>query len=102
MYKCCIIAQLKIEGIIMIDAEFRSEERFSRLALAYESAQEKVDVSQCVDSITARHTIQPEIYTTKVSNGKEVLVIEYHDDIFRESGAIFEEMIKVLKVTVCN
>lgn len=86
----------------MIDAEFRSEERFSRLALAYESAQEKQDVAKCVESIAAKHTIQPEIYTTKVSNGKEVLVIEYHDDIARESGAIFEEMIKVLDVKVCN
>ena len=86
----------------MIDAEFRSEERFSRLALAYESSQEKIDVAKCVDTITAKHTIQPEIYTTKVSNGKEVLVIEYHDDISRESGAIFEEMIKVLNVKVCN
>ena len=86
----------------MIDAEFRSEERFSRLALAYESAQEKVDVAKCVDSITSQHTIQPEIYTTKVSNGKEVLVIEYHDDISRECGAIFDQMIKVLNVKVCN
>ena len=86
----------------MIDAEFRSEERFSRLALAYESAEEKKCVSECVERITAKHTIQPETYTTKVSNGKEVLVIEYHDDIARESGAIFEEMIKALDVKVCN
>jgi len=86
----------------MIDAEFRSEERFSRLALAYESAEEKKCVSECVERITAKHTIQPETYTTKVSNGKEVLVIEYHDDISRESGAIFEEMIKALDVKICN
>ena len=86
----------------MIDAEFRSEERFSRLALAYESAQEKQEVCDCVERITAKHTMQPETYTTKVSNGKEVLVIEYHDDIARESGAIFEEMIKILDVKVCN
>ena len=63
---------------------------------------EKKCVCDCVESITAKHTIQPETYTTKVSNGKEVLVIEYHDDISRESGAIFEEMIKVLDVKVCN
>jgi len=86
----------------MIDAEFRSEERFSRLALAYESAEEKKCVCECVERITAKHIIQPETYTTKVSNGKEVLVIEYHDDISRESGAIFEEMIKALDVKICN
>jgi endo-alpha-1,4-polygalactosaminidase (GH114 family) len=86
----------------MIDAEFRSEERFSRLALAYESGTEKDEVNSCVDRIIAKNSMVPEIYTTKVSNGKEVLVIEYHDDIARESGSIFEEIIKTLNVTVCN
>jgi len=86
----------------MIDAEFRSEERFSRLALAYESEVEKQCVNDCINTITKKHEMKPEIYTTKVSNGKEVLVIEYHDDNARKSGAIFEEMIHSLDVTVCN
>jgi hypothetical protein len=86
----------------MIDAEFRSEERFSRLALAYESESEKAEVNSCVDRIIAKNSMVPEIYTTKVSNGKEVLVIEYHDDIARESGAIFEEIIKDLDVKICS
>ena len=86
----------------MIDAEFRSEERFSRLALAYECEEEKQRVSDCIEKIIAKHQMQPEIYTTKVSSGKEVLVIEYHDDIARESGAIFEDMIKTLDVKVCS
>jgi endo-alpha-1,4-polygalactosaminidase (GH114 family) len=42
--------------------------------------------------------MKPETHITKVSNGKEVLVIEYHDDGNRESGAIFEEMIKELNI----
>ena len=33
----------------MIDAEFRSEERFSRLALAYETQEEKSSVSDCLE-----------------------------------------------------
>jgi len=82
----------------MIDAEFRSEERFSRLSLAYESSEEKISVCDCVEMITAKHTMKPETYTTKVSNGKEVLVIEYHDDITREAGDIFETIIKALDV----
>ena len=86
----------------MIDAEFRSEERFSRLALAYETKEEKDTICSCIDIITAKHTMQPETYTTKVSNGKEVLVIEYHDDTCREAGSIFEEIIKVLDVKECN
>lgn len=86
----------------MIDAEFRSEERFSRLSLAYEGDTEKQCVCKCVETIIAKYKIQPETYTTKVSSGKEVLVIEYHDDCTREAGGIFEEMIKVLDVKVCN
>jgi len=86
----------------MIDAEFRSEERFSRLALAYECDEEKQSVCDCIENVIAKYTLKPETYTTKVSNGKEVLVIEYHDDICRESGAIFEEIIKNLDIKVSN
>jgi len=83
----------------MLDAEFRSEERFSRLSIAYESSQEKENVREETEKIIAMHSMEPEVYTTAVSNGKEVLVIEYLDDISRESGAIFEKMIKVLNIT---
>jgi len=83
----------------MLDAEFRSEERFSKLSIAYENDEEKQKVNQEVEKIIAKHGMKPETYTTAVSSGKEVLVIEYPDDIARESGAIFEEMIKALKIT---
>jgi len=86
----------------MIDAEFRSEERFSRLALAYECDEEKECVCKCVEKIIAKYPTKPETYTTKVSSGREVLVIEYHDDCTREAGGIFEEMIKALDVKICN
>jgi len=86
----------------MIDAEFRSEERFSRLALAYETEEEKQSVNDCVEKTIAKYPMKPETYITKVSSGKEVLVIEYHDDIAREAGDIFESMIKTLNVKVCD
>ena len=86
----------------MIDAEFRSEERFSRLALAYEGEEEKNTVMSCIEKIIQKYAMKPETYTTKVSSGKEVLVIEYHDDNAREAGDIFEEIIKTLNIKVCN
>ena len=86
----------------MIDAEFRSEERFSRLSLAYKGDEEKNKVNNCVDKIIKKLRIQPEMHTTAISNGREVLVIEYHDDLDRECGAIFEEIIKTLEIKVCN
>jgi len=86
----------------MIDAEFRSEERFSRLSLAYKGDEEKAVVNSCVEKIIAKHTVQPETYTTSISNDREVLVIEFHDDIDRESGAIFEKIIKALDIKECK
>ena len=87
----------------MIDAEFRSEERFSKLSLAYEGDQEKQKVNDVVEKIIKKHApMTPETYTCTISNNREVLVIEYHDDSSRESGQIFEDMIKDLGITHCD
>lgn len=86
----------------MIDAEFRSEEKFSKLSLAYKGDEEKNRVSECVDKIIAQHKIKPETYTCSISNGREVLVIEYHDDLDRECGEIFEQMMCELNIKNCD
>ena len=86
----------------MIDAEFRSEERFSRLALAYDGNEEKDKVNACIDEITAKYSLKPEIHSTAISHNREVTVIEYHDDMDREAGEIFEEIIKALDVKICD
>jgi len=87
----------------MIDAEFRSEERFSKLSLAYEGADEKQRVNDVIEKIIAKHApMKPETYTCTISNNREVLVIEYHDDNSREAGDIFEEMMKALNITHCD
>ncbi len=87
----------------MIDAEYRSEERFAKLSLAYTTDDERHKVHTCIDKITAKYDAQPETYTCSISDGKrEVLVVEYHDDMDRESGAIFEEIMKELDITDCD
>ena len=86
----------------MIDAEFRSEEKFSKLSIAYEGQEEGKLVCSTVEDIISKHTIQPETYTCNISNGREVLVIEYQDDCNREAGDIFEEMMKALNITKCD
>ena len=86
----------------MIDAEFRSEEKFSKLSLAYEGETEGKLVCSTVETITAKYSIQPETYTCSISKGREVLVIEYQDDNMRESGEIFEEIMKALNITECD
>ncbi|MCK4737764.1 MAG: hypothetical protein KAT10_04320 [Sulfurimonas sp.] len=86
----------------MIDAEFRSEEKFSKLSLGYEGKEEGRLVCSTIDRITSKYEKKPETYTCAISNNREVLVIEYQDDNARESGAIFEEMIKALNITKCD
>ncbi|MBU0720959.1 hypothetical protein KJ877_06410 [bacterium] len=85
-----------------MDAQFKSEEKYSKLSIAYEGKEEGQLVCSTVEKIIKKYTIQPETYTCDISHGKNVLVIEYHDDIDRESGEIFEEIIKALNITECN
>ena len=86
----------------MIDAEFRSEERFSRLSLALTEESEKQKVNECIKNIVSKYDFKPEIHETSTSSGKQVIVIEYHDDIDRQAGDIFEEIIKELNIKQCN
>ncbi|WP_324172757.1 hypothetical protein [Sulfurimonas sp.] len=90
-----------MKDIKLIDAEFRSEERFSRLSLAYKGEEEKQKVVTCIETIISKYSIKPETYTTSISKGREVLVIEYHDDMDRKAGDIFEKILKVLEIKEC-
>ncbi|MBC8237011.1 MAG: hypothetical protein H8E76_02160 [Helicobacteraceae bacterium] len=85
----------------MIDAECRSEEKYSKLSLAYEGREEGELVCSTIDKIIAKYPIKPETYTCNISNTKEVLVIEYHEDNNRDSGMIFEEIMKALDIKEC-
>jgi hypothetical protein len=86
----------------MIDAEFRSEERFSRLSLAFSNKDEREAVVAKVENIVNKYPLQADIHFSDISNGRAVMVIEYHDDINREAGEIFEEIMKSLNITKCD
>ena len=87
----------------MIDAEYRSEERFAKLSLAYTTDEEKKKVHNCVDTIIAKNTTKPETYTCCIAGGtREVLVIEYQDDLDREAGTVFEKIMKQLDIKNCD
>ncbi|WP_294966795.1 hypothetical protein [Sulfurimonas sp.] len=85
----------------MIDAEVRSEEKFLRLSLAYKGSDEKRQVISCVENIIKKYEMQPDTHTTSISNGREVIVVEYSDDNNRQVGGIFEEIMKSLNITKC-
>ena len=50
----------------MVDAEFRSEEKFSKLSLAYKGEEEKKEVHSCVESIIQKYSMKPETYTCAI------------------------------------
>jgi hypothetical protein len=85
----------------MIDVRFASEERYCKISIGYDEEGEGSLVACCVDDSIKKYKIQPHMYTTNVNCGREVMVIEYHDDINREAGAIFEEIMKRLEIKKC-
>ena len=85
----------------MIDAEHKSEERYSKLSIAYETQEEEEKVVTATNQVIEHHTIKPEIYTSALTGNKKVLVIEYHDDCDREAGAIFDDILQKLSITRC-
>jgi endo-alpha-1,4-polygalactosaminidase (GH114 family) len=85
----------------MIDVEVRSEERFSRISIAYQGEEEAKKVVETTEAITKKYDLEPDMHTCDVSSGKCVLVIEYHDDTTRESGKIFKEIMDALDVKEC-
>ncbi|OIP56037.1 MAG: hypothetical protein AUK54_02815 [Helicobacteraceae bacterium CG2_30_36_10] len=86
----------------MIDAQFRSEEKYFKLSIAYAGREESALVCSTVEKIIAKHNKQPETYSCNITDAKDVLVIEYHDDGDREAGEIFEEILKALNITHCD
>lgn len=85
-----------------IDAEYRGEERYSKLSLAYANSEEEKQINDAIEEITSQFSLKPQIYTSQVSNGRNVIVIEYHDDYDRDAGVIFEKLMKKLDIKECN
>ncbi|MFA7354280.1 MAG: hypothetical protein WCZ70_06625 [Sulfurimonadaceae bacterium] len=85
-----------------MDAQVRSEEKFSKISISYEGKEESELVCSTIDKITSKYPIKSESYTCKISNKKDVVVLEYQDDVDRMAGKIFEEIIKTLNITICD
>ncbi|MEA1956506.1 MAG: hypothetical protein U9N02_08440 [Campylobacterota bacterium] len=85
----------------MIDIEIRSEERFSRISTAYEGHTEKKLVIETIENIINKYDYKPNTHATELSHNREVFVVEYHDDMHRESGEIFKKIMKALNITEC-
>lgn len=85
-----------------MDAQVRSEEKFSKLSIAYEGKEEGTLVCSIIDMVTAKYPLKPESYICNISDGKNVVVIEYPEEGERIAGDIFEEIIKTLNIKVID
>ncbi len=81
-----------------IDAEYKGEERYSKLSLAYQTEEDKKRIDDAIEAVIPQYDIKPELYNSDVNGGKKVLVIEYHDDYDREAGAVFEKILDILQI----
>ena len=85
-----------------IDAEYKGEERYAKLSLAYSTEDEHQRIEEAIKNYANSSDLEPQIYNSDVSNGRKVIVIEFHDDYDRQAGNIFEKMMKELKIKHCD
>lgn len=85
-----------------IDAEYRGEERYSKLSIAFGTEDEETRVNIAINEIISQFNIKPQIYSSDISDGRKAVVIEYHDDYDRDAGVIFEKIMKTLDIKECN
>jgi len=83
-----------------IEAIHHAEERYASLTLiAYTQSQRDE-----IESVIEKEVPQIENITISESEVDDILetTIEYHDDYDKKSGAIFDAIIKELKISECN
>ncbi len=85
-----------------IIADHKSEERYTKLSLAYTTEEEKKAIEEAIAESTPLSQITPTIYSGSVTEGKRMVTIEYHDDCDRESGKVFDAIINKLGIKECH
>jgi hypothetical protein len=88
--------------VCSIVADHKSEERYSKLSLAYSTEEEHQTIEEAICACTPLCSIIPNIYGGDVTGGKKMITIEYHDDCNREGGDVFEAIIKHLGIEQCH
>ena len=85
-----------------IIADHKSEERYTKLSLAYSTPQEKEQIEQAIKECSTGCSIEPIIYGGDVTGGMKMITIEYHDDCDREGGAVYEKILCSLGIKECH
>lgn len=85
-----------------IFADHKSEERYSKLSLAYSTEEERKIIDEAIQACTPLCSLTANIYGGDITGGKKMITIEYHDDCDREGGKVFDAIIKHLGIEECH
>ncbi|MDD2950860.1 MAG: hypothetical protein PHU29_08745 [Sulfuricurvum sp.] len=88
--------------VCSIVADHNSEERYTKLSLAYSTEEEHQMIEKAIAECSPLCSIKPNIYGGDVTGGKKMITIEYHDDCDREGGKVYEAIIKQLGIEECH
>lgn len=85
-----------------IDAEYKGEERYTKISLAYSNEEQEKQINDALETVMKGCTLDNNCYTSDISNGRKVIVIEFHDDNDREGGRILDKLMKILDIKECQ
>jgi len=88
--------------VCSIVADHKSEERYTKLSLAYSTEEERQMIEKAIAECTPLCSLAANIYGGSVTEGKRMITIEYNDDCDREGGKVYDAIIKYLGIEECR
>ncbi|MGB5965652.1 MAG: hypothetical protein WBF77_09480 [Sulfurimonadaceae bacterium] len=85
-----------------IDAEYKGEERYTKISLAYSNSDQLTEINTALESVLKGCTLDYNSYSSDIADGRKVIVTEFHDDNDREGGVILEKLMKILDIKECQ
>ena len=85
-----------------IDAEYRGEERYTKISLAYSTDDQLAEINAALETVLKGCTLDHNCYTSDIAGGRKVVVTEFHDDNDREGGKILEQLMALLNIKECQ
>ena len=89
-------------SIPCIDAEYKGEERYTKISLAYANDEQLAQINAALETVLKGCDLDHNSYSCAISGGRHVIVTEFHDDNDREGGKILERLMKILDIKKCQ
>ncbi len=85
-----------------IDAEYKGEERYTKISIAYSNDEQLAQINAALETVLKDCTLDYNCYSSDITDGRKVVVTEFHDDYDREGGVILEKLMKILDIKACQ